>query len=120
LAIKRAAAIPFAGYITDHQAEPSLAEIEEVEVIASDLPGLNAEPCVFKGLRLRTGPAETAGPALALRFPIPARNGVRIPSSGRVRGVAVQPHVSTHQTRQPKRISVTSSKRVNIPPQAGT
>src|SRR5207302_6500663 len=29
----------FAGNIADHQAEPMLAEIEEVEVIASNLPG---------------------------------------------------------------------------------
>jgi hypothetical protein len=43
----------FAGDIADHEAKPLLAEIEEVEVVPSDLPGLNAHACIFQSLRLR-------------------------------------------------------------------
>ena len=90
----------FTGNIADDQAEPSLAEIEEVEVIASDLAGLNAKASVFEGLRLREDLGETTGPALGLRFPIPAPIGDRIRSFGRALGVAVRHCGSTHRSPQ--------------------
>ncbi len=58
----------FAGNITDHQAKPLFAEIQEIEVVPSHLPGLNTKSCIFEGLRLRTDLWEQPGLHLGCDF----------------------------------------------------
>ena len=55
----------FAGDVADDEAEPLVAEGEEVVVVAADVAGLNADASVVEGLQRRESLREEAGLDLA-------------------------------------------------------